>query len=253
MRRYSIAKQIRLTAEEARLLEQLASARHTNDSVVVRQLIVEEYERRGLMDNRFAGHSVDVVLQAATLGNTEGMDLARTGERMGELVSEWLREALPGATVNVRFLERGQDVGLRVNGIDATFGQLDDVEREIADTAQAELRRIWDAPEDWVVMARPYTADTILDRVIVTAANIDNVRATIGPTDQRAEVEIGDTLTYQRLYQTGRAEPVDVTIYHDKQRVAVARGGDSEWGDYIDGQITPDDQDSDMASLPIRG
>jgi hypothetical protein len=152
-RRYNVPFQIRLTPDEARLLEQLASARHADRSTVVRQLIVEEHERRGLVDNKYAGHEITVTLMAESLGNTEGMDLAATGERMVDLVSGWLKVALPGATVYVRFLERGQDVGLRVTGLDATFGHLDETEQEIADTAQDELRRIWDAPEDWVVLA----------------------------------------------------------------------------------------------------
>jgi nitrate reductase beta subunit len=89
--RRALAFQVRLNEQEVRLLEQLALRRHADKSTVIRQLVVEEYARRGEMvettgDSIMAklGLSEDELNSMYTAVPTGGYDGREVARRLRE-------------------------------------------------------------------------------------------------------------------------------------------------------------------------
>ena len=77
-----------------------------------------------------------------------------------------------------------------------------------------------------------------LDKITVTAQNIDEVREEL-PCDQAAELEIGCE-TWGFAHSCGRGQ---ITVWPNG-RAAIEHGGDSVWADWDGNALTADDNDA---------
>ena len=77
-----------------------------------------------------------------------------------------------------------------------------------------------------------------MERITVTADNLETVRETMHGRDQAEELVVGCE-TWGILYQPGNQRG-QMTVWPNG-RAAIMLGGNSAWGDWIDGQMLTDD------------
>lgn len=68
-----------------------------------------------------------------------------------------------------------------------------------------------------------------MEAIVVTASNLEKLRAEWSPLDQRGEIEIGVTLWKTRL--NGHGMPVHGILSADGSRAGIATNADSSWGE----------------------
>ena len=86
-----------------------------------------------------------------------------------------------------------------------------------------------------------------IDKITLTASNIDDIREQIGWTDMRSEIKIGDEIEYLTSNYLGYN--VATLIIHSSMRAAQCTGGDSIWGDWYESSRTLRTDDGQVYDL----
>lgn len=68
--------------------------------------------------------------------------------------------------------------------------------------------------------------------VMVTEANLAELREFVRAVDQAEEITVGQTISTWPIYTEG-SQRGQITVYHDEARAAVCAGGNSDWGDWL--------------------
>lgn len=93
---------------------------------------------------------------------------------------------------------------------------------------------------------------TTIARTPISAESLDNVVHTIKARDQRRELLYGDVISYYHD-EDSNDEEVQVTIWHNRGRAAVCYfNGDSEWGDWNEGEQTIVLDEPDMHGQRVK-